>query len=379
MTAHNLVVSFVTRPDRGGEGGVGWSFLVGAAQRASQSADRLSAIIDSRDAADVARHLSMLGLDQSVEVHAVPLPRHIAQRFKDRRSRSAYMAWLPGAHHLASVLSSRHSFTNAHQVTFATATLPPAIPRRTAPHRVWGPVGVPVSSRHAGARKALGAQLARGLARRNVRSFTKVIALNDHSQRMISGWGTGEVELEPNVVCEPVASERPREDDLLVTSGLLITRKRPWLAIGIMTDPRLRDYRLKIIGDGPLASDLQRLAEDLGVARRVTFTGSLPREEAVQALASARCLVHPSSREGSPWVVGEAAACGVPAVVFANSGAEATVRLSANGGQIVAEDADHSGALASGVISALAQPSPLPSHRWSAQRIPKLLSDWWVE
>jgi hypothetical protein len=41
-------------------------------------------------------------------------------------------------------------------------------------------------------------------------------------------------------------------------SGLLIERKRRWLAVQALADKSLRDYRKVIVGDGHLRSELFR-------------------------------------------------------------------------------------------------------------------------
>jgi len=57
------------------------------------------------------------------------------------------------------------------------------------------------------------------------------------------------------------------------------------------------------------------VAEELGVVDRVTFRGSVPREEVLDLLRNdAEVLLFPSIHEGCGWIVGEALTLGVPAV-----------------------------------------------------------------
>lgn len=53
------------------------------------------------------------------------------------------------------------------------------------------------------------------------------------------------------------------------------------------------DYSLRIVGDGPLAGDLEAHARTLGIADRVTFSGRIPYEDVGEAYASADVFVHP--------------------------------------------------------------------------------------
>jgi len=70
--------------------------------------------------------------------------------------------------------------------------------------------------------------------------------------------------------------------------------------------------RLVIVGDGPLRGHLQSLAQSLGVAGDVTFTGS--RTDTPDLLRSFDVFVLPSVNEGISNTILEAMACGVPVV-----------------------------------------------------------------
>jgi len=67
-----------------------------------------------------------------------------------------------------------------------------------------------------------------------------------------------------------------------------------------------------VVGDGPLRPDLEHRAAMLGLAGTVTFTGY--RSDAARLLAGLDVLVVPSRSDGSPLVVCEAMAAGVPVV-----------------------------------------------------------------
>lgn len=75
------------------------------------------------------------------------------------------------------------------------------------------------------------------------------------------------------------------------------------------------DSRLLLIGDGPEAKELKRIARDLGVRDDVQFEGWVPFEKIPLYLASSDLFVHPSASEGFPNVVLEAMASGLPVVM----------------------------------------------------------------
>lgn len=67
--------------------------------------------------------------------------------------------------------------------------------------------------------------------------------------------------------------------------------------------------RLRIVGDGPLKEELQRLAAELGVAERVRFSAG--RDDLRPVYGAADVLAHSSVREALPNVVLEAMASGL--------------------------------------------------------------------
>jgi glycosyltransferase involved in cell wall biosynthesis len=77
------------------------------------------------------------------------------------------------------------------------------------------------------------------------------------------------------------------------------------------------DFQVEIAGDGPMRSSLESLAQELGIAERVTFLGHVPRVE--DRLCAASLLAHTSDSEGCPNAVIEAMAAGLP-VVATDSG-----------------------------------------------------------
>jgi len=72
--------------------------------------------------------------------------------------------------------------------------------------------------------------------------------------------------------------------------------------------------RVAIVGEGPLASDVDAIRARYGVTDRVVRLGWLPRPEAVAVMADSRVLFQPSRYEGSPITVREALTLGLRVV-----------------------------------------------------------------
>ena len=105
----------------------------------------------------------------------------------------------------------------------------------------------------------------------------------------------------------------PANRRILLSVGLLIERKGHDIAIKALQGLP-DDLDLIIAGSGPERANLERLAKNLGVARRVRFAGQLPNEELRWWYSAADALVLCSSREGWANVLLEAMACGTPAI-----------------------------------------------------------------
>jgi glycosyltransferase involved in cell wall biosynthesis len=98
----------------------------------------------------------------------------------------------------------------------------------------------------------------------------------------------------------------------LISVGNLLELKGHHLVIGAL--PQLPDAHLLIAGGGPERKALEDLAQQLKVADRVRFFGTLPQSELRNLYGGADALVLASSREGWANVLLESMACGTPVV-----------------------------------------------------------------
>ncbi len=91
---------------------------------------------------------------------------------------------------------------------------------------------------------------------------------------------------------------------------------------------------LVIAGEGPLRSDLERLADRLGITHDVRFYGRATRDEVTRLMSRAKCVVLPSESEGWPLVVAESLACGTP-VVASRVGGVPEIMSGSDAGELV--------------------------------------------
>jgi glycosyltransferase involved in cell wall biosynthesis len=95
--------------------------------------------------------------------------------------------------------------------------------------------------------------------------------------------------------------------------------------------PAFQQIELVVVGDGEQRLDLSNRAETLGVADRIRWLGWQSKENLPQLYREADALVHPSLYEGSPNVVLEAMASGIPTVASDTPGNRSVVRDGENG------------------------------------------------
>jgi glycosyltransferase involved in cell wall biosynthesis len=111
------------------------------------------------------------------------------------------------------------------------------------------------------------------------------------------------------------ADEPPAGPPVLLLAGDQFQPYR--LGTALRTLALLPDVRLLVTGS--LVDDGHALAEQLGVAGRVLFTGRYAQREAPAVYRRAHVLLHPKVNDPCPNVVLEALACGLP-VVHSESG-----------------------------------------------------------
>lgn len=114
-----------------------------------------------------------------------------------------------------------------------------------------------------------------------------------------------EVGLDPSLACAAIV-------------GLVYGAKGQDLAVEALARPGLEGLQLLCVGPGD-SRQLRMRADDLGVGRRVVFTG--PRDDVPRVLAAADFLLLPSRWEAMPYVVLEAMAAGRAVVATPVDGA----------------------------------------------------------
>ncbi|WP_257538869.1 glycosyltransferase [Sphingobium sp. CFD-1] len=152
------------------------------------------------------------------------------------------------------------------------------------------------------------------------------------------------------------------EGPVVLCVGALIPRKGQELLVRALS--HLPDVTLLMAGQGQYRRTLEKLAEELGVDRRIGYLGSVPHDRLPRIYAAADVMALVSASEGlaNAWV--EALACGTPIVISDVGGARELVDRP-EAGRIVEREPE---AIAAGIQALLDNPPDRETVRETALR-----------
>lgn len=130
----------------------------------------------------------------------------------------------------------------------------------------------------------------------------------------------------------------PRDGSFIFVGRLSWKKRIDWIVRALV---QVRGATLDVLGPDTesVRTQLQELAQQLGVSQRVNFHGEANRMDRDRMLWRARALILPSVSENFGNVVAEALACGCPAIVTPGVGAAELVRA-AGAGRIVENETE---------------------------------------
>lgn len=378
------MLAFVCRPGHGSEPGVGWEFLRAAARDHDVTLLTHPVGVDQiRDA------LTAEGLSHVTVVPLSGLPQLGRFEWHMGIGHLGYLVWQYRAWATARRLADRLDVV--HHVTFGNDWFPSAGHFLDGLPVVWGPVGgtsrVPWRlARFFSIRGLVGELLresATKVSRRLVairvrRSGCFVVTVNSDSAATFERLGAPVV-VEPHVAIPPLqdhstiapAASPADGRRRAVFAGRLISWKGPHLAVAALAAAG-QEWTLDIYGEGPEAGRIRRRAERMGVATRVRMLGQQPRDRVLSALATADVLLFPSMHDPSPFIVGEAVSLGCPVVCLDVGGPP--LLIAGTTGEAVPADG-HAAERMADAMNRVRRHSP--SDRWSGDRLPKLVTEWY--
>ncbi|RTH03135.1 glycosyl transferase family 1 [Thermus scotoductus] len=325
-----LLSAYACEPGKGSEPGVGWNL---ARHLAEHHEVWVLTRANSRPAieAELARN-PIPGL------HFVYHDLPPWARFWKRGQRGVqlyYYLWQLTAIPLVRRLHQDVGFDVVQHVTFVKYWAPSALAFLKGVPFVWGPVGggesAPLAFWPTLGFKGLVYEAARTLARflgefdplvrLTAQRAAVALATTPETAKRLARLGAARIEVMSQVALseeeiDALGELPPPESGPIrfLSVGRLLAWKGFHLGIVAFARSGLEGAEYWIVGDGPERRRLEALARRLGVAGRVRFWGTLPRQEVLRLLARVHALVHPSLHDSGGWVCLEAMAAGRPVI-----------------------------------------------------------------
>ena len=335
-----LLSAYAFSPFRGGEPAVGWN----VATRLAASGHEVTVLsgdlaAEEPDKTDLKRYLETSTLPANLRVIHVPADR-LTRRIHDWHVLpgmwflyyQAYGRWQKSVLREATRLHLEQAFDVAHHVTIIGYREPGYLWQLGIPF-FWGPITGAVQTpwrflpgfSPTGIYKNLSRNLLNlaqmhlpSRSRKAARIARKVWTVSAEDRRMVEQiWGCrAENLIETGASPSAGAGVRtlPRNEPLrLVWCGRIDAQKALYIALHALADRSL-DSRctLQVIGEGPEKSRCIALATKLGIASQVHWHGKVEHAEVQRLMADGHALIHTGIKEGTPHVVLEALAGGLP-------------------------------------------------------------------
>jgi glycosyltransferase involved in cell wall biosynthesis len=148
-----------------------------------------------------------------------------------------------------------------------------------------------------------------------------MIVTSNATARLLSDLGIAQDRIRvvvPGVDRAPAATGSPGRDTRLLCVATLTPRKGHDLLLRALAGVTELPWHLRCVGsldrDTPWSGEMRRLARDLGLDGRITFTGALDDRQLEQEYRQADLFVSPTRFEGYGMVAAEALAHGLPIV-----------------------------------------------------------------
>ncbi len=163
--------------------------------------------------------------------------------------------------------------------------------------------------------------------------FDKVLTLNTSLKEKLNSIGVKDAEIvHSGVDIRHLDSIRGgKKEKIILYANRLVPQKNPALllrAFAMMEEK----VKLRIIGEGEERSSLERLADELGIEKRVKFLGKLENhDDVIREMKKSSVFALPSQKESFGISVIEAMACGTAVVSTRTQGPSDTITNGVNG------------------------------------------------
>jgi len=155
-------------------------------------------------------------------------------------------------------------------------------------------------------------------------------------EKIVTGYNTVDVKYFYKKNKEKLKQEsKPSETINFLIIGQLIPRKGMGEIIEALAKVSSKKWHLSIVGSGPLEQTLIDTVKAHGLEERITFEGYKQKEEVVQYLVRADCLIFPSLSEVWGLVINEGIATGTFVLASKYAGATKDIIVDKSNGLII--------------------------------------------
>lgn len=161
---------------------------------------------------------------------------------------------------------------------------------------------------------------------------TGIIAQTQFAKNVLSAKTKNKnIRVIPNPVKEIQNYPDIAKENIILNVGRLVPEKgQKYLIEAFLKINEKADWRVVILGDGPLRNQLEEQVKILGLDKQVQFLGAVNNVD--EWLAKASIFVFPSISEGFPNALAEAMSAGLPCVSFdCNAGPRDLIENDVNG------------------------------------------------
>lgn len=328
-----LIGAYACSPTRGSEYGVGWGWV-----EAISHYHDLWVLTGEHNKEQIEAELARRPeLGSRIQFQYIPRTRYLwaekvwppAYLFTYRRQ------WLSDMYEAGKRLHGSIGFDVIHQLTYVGFRVPGILWKLDAPF-VWGPIGgleqttwklLPglgvAGCLYFTARNLLN-EWDRRFSRDAKRAFAKadggIIAATSGIQREIKRFFGRESTVASEIGLPPITRQAPVRRtpaeplSLLWCGNLLPGKALPFLLEALRQLPSDVNWKLTIMGSGPLALAWKRKARVAGVHHRIEWLGQLPRQTVLRHMQNAHVLVITSIYDLTSTVLVEALANGLPVI-----------------------------------------------------------------
>jgi glycosyltransferase involved in cell wall biosynthesis len=200
----------------------------------------------------------------------------------------------------------------------------------------------------------------------------RVIAVSQYTRQLALAHYQRSIEVIPNGVnVEWFRPEKIRlhEPPKVIFAGRFVPQKNPLGIIDIMAKIKDDNWKLIMLGDGPLFEKTHQRVRESGLEERVELPGWVTPEEVRKVLLEGDILLMPSFSEGMPIVGVQALASNLAFVVSDIGGFVDIVENGINGYRVSLDDKDFHCQFAEKVSETINNPEKLKTFKVNSRRI----------